>query len=103
MAEVPIAGDEANERGRLLLERLCALDRVLVCGQASSHCISHSVRDLAAAWKLKTAGVAEEEARRRMANLVVLKDCMSPVPGFEVRYQLLHRHRGFLVKRRFPL
>lgn len=77
-------GDEANERGRMLLARLCLLDSVIVCGQASSHCVNFSGRDLAAAWRRTTAGSSEEEARRRMAGLVILKDGTSPVPGFEV-------------------
>lgn len=77
-------GDEANERGRMLLARLCLLDSVVLCGQASSHCVNFSGRDLAAAWRRTTAGSSEEEARRRMAGLVVLKDGTSPVPGFEV-------------------
>lgn len=85
-------GDEANERGQAELAKLCARDKVLVCGQASSHCVNFSARDLAAAWrKRKTAaegaGAAPEEedesARRRMAGIVLLKDGMSPVAGFE--------------------
>lgn len=84
-AEVPVEGDEANERGRALLAKLCARDSVLVCGQASSHCVNFSARDLAAAWKrTTTAGALDDEiARRRMGSLVLLKDGMSPVPGFE--------------------
>lgn len=84
-AEVPVQGDEANDKGRAMLAKLCARDRVLVCGQASSHCVNFSARDLAAAWKRTTAGALEDEvARRRMGNLVLLKDGMSPVSGFEV-------------------
>lgn len=67
-----------------MLAKLCARDRVLVCGQASSHCVNSSARDLAAAWKRTTAGAMEDEiARRRMGSLVLLKDGMSPVAGFE--------------------
>ena len=77
-------GDEANDRGRSLLARLCLLDSVLVCGQAASHCVNFSTRDLAAAWKRTTAGASEADARRRMGRLVVLKDGTSAVTGFEV-------------------
>lgn len=84
-AEVPVQGDEANDKGREILAKLCARDRVLVCGQASSHCVNFSARDLAAAWKRTTAGALEDEiSRRRMGSLVLLKDGMSPVAGFEV-------------------
>lgn len=79
-------GDEANERGRAMLAKLCARDRVLVCGQASSHCVTFSARDLAAAWKRTTTGAGDlddEIVRRRMGSLVLLKDGMSPVTGFE--------------------
>ncbi|CAN0267303.1 unnamed protein product [Ascophyllum nodosum] len=82
-AEVPMPGDEANDRGRSLLARLCLLDSVLVCGQAASHCVNFSTRDLAAAWKRTTAGASEADARRRMGRLVVLKDGTSAVTGFE--------------------
>lgn len=78
-------GDEGDERGRTLLAKLCALDRVIICGQAASHCVNFSARDLADAWKRTTAGATDEDARRRMAHLVVLRDATSPVPGFEVR------------------
>lgn len=85
---MPVEGDEANEKGRAVLAKLCARDRVLVCGQASSHCVNFSARDLAAAWKRTTAGGAaleddEMAQRRRMGSLVLLKDGMSPVAGFE--------------------
>lgn len=84
-AEVPVEGDEANEKGRAMLAKLCARDRVLVCGQASSHCVNFSARDLAAAWKrTTTVGALDDEiARRRMGCLVLLRDGMSPVVGFE--------------------
>lgn len=80
-----MASDEANEKGRILLAKLCARDVVVVCGQASSHCVNFSARDLAAAWKRTTAGDLDGDiARRRMGSLVLLKDGMSPVTGFEV-------------------
>ena len=90
-AEVPVGGDEANDAARLLLAKLCARDSVLVCGQASSHCVNFSARDLAKAWKRTTAGAPADEVLRRMAGLVVLKDGTSPVPGFEVRAACLRR------------
>eukprot|EP00904_Undaria_pinnatifida_P003287 jgi/Undpi1/1295/HiC_scaffold_11.g04687.m1 len=81
--EVPVGGDEENDKGRHLLAKLCARDSVLVCGQASSHCFNFSARDLANAWKRTTAGAPKDEARRRMAGLVLLEDGTSPVTGFE--------------------
>lgn len=82
-----VLGDESNERGKALLKQMCGLDMVLICGQASSHCVNYSTRDLAAAWKSSAsdAGHDESEVRRRMGSLVLLRDGTSAVPGFEVR------------------
>lgn len=43
-----------------------------VAGEASSHCVSSTVGHLLQEW-----------TREERANLVVLRDCMSPVTGFE--------------------
>ena len=51
--------------------------RLLVCGQASSHCVAASVRDILSRW----GDVAEEGVG--VERIVILKDCMSAVPGFE--------------------
>jgi nicotinamidase/pyrazinamidase len=52
--------------------------RLLVCGQASSHCVNHTVRDIVAHWP----------ADRRNDEIVVLSDCTSAVPGFETAAEL---------------
>ncbi|CAN0216220.1 unnamed protein product, partial [Phaeothamnion confervicola] len=78
-AEVPLPEDPSTGLNKLLVEELRNGDpvvggggRVLIAGQALSHCVNHSARDLAAAWP---AG--------RMADLCLLADCTSPVPGFD--------------------
>jgi hypothetical protein len=47
-------------------------DKVVICGEALSHCVNYTVRDLVDAWP-----------QDRLGDLVILIDCASPVPGFE--------------------
>lgn len=54
------------------VERLQAADEILVAGQALSHCVANSVRDIAA-----------EFGDDQVKKLVLLEDACSPVPGFE--------------------
>ena len=43
-----------------------------MCGQALSHCVNETVRDIVEHWPKEEIG-----------KLTVLKDCASSVPGFE--------------------
>jgi nicotinamidase-related amidase len=61
-----------NRLNTTLIASLQQADKVVICGEAVSHCVNYTVRDLVAAWP---------EARRR--DLILLTDCASPVPGFE--------------------
>lgn len=73
-AEVPLASDPSTDTNRALIERVThGNDLLLVAGLASSHCVAATVADV-----LKHA--ADPEFARRV---VVLRDCMSPVEGFE--------------------
>jgi nicotinamidase-related amidase len=83
-AECPVPDDSSTHYNTALFDSLAgeldaddATSRLLVCGQASSHCVASSVRDIVAKW--------EEGAGRGVPldRIVLLKDCMSPVPGFE--------------------
>ena len=71
-AEVEVEGDEATGLNRELIEKLSTRERVLVCGQAQSHCVNFTVRDLVEHWP--------ESERHR---IWLLEDAMSSVPGFE--------------------
>lgn len=55
-----------------LVRELVAEPRVLICGQALSHCVNFSTRDLLAAWP-----------EGRMDDLGLLAGMSSPVKGFE--------------------
>lgn len=71
-AEVPDAGDVRTALNRELLASLDKADVLLVAGEAGSHCVRASVRDL-----------VEHIPGCRPERIVLLTDCMSPVPGFE--------------------
>jgi nicotinamidase-related amidase len=73
-AEVPDPADEATELNRALLAELDRFDRVLIAGEAGSHCVRATVEHLAA-----------HLPSGRCAKLVLLTDCISPVAGFEAQ------------------
>jgi len=78
MAEVPLDDDPATQLNRSLVERLDAVERLLICGEASSHCVrattEHIVDNLA------------DPTPERLSRITLLTDCMSPVPGFEAQH-----------------
>lgn len=73
-AEVPREDDPGTGTNEALIDQLRPgpADRLLVAGEASSHCVKATVLDLFAAF------TASECSRTAL-----LTDCMSPVPGFE--------------------
>jgi nicotinamidase-related amidase len=73
-AEVPDGDDARTGLNTGLLARLDAFDRVLIAGEAGSHCVRATVEHLAA-----------HLPSRRPGKLVLLTDCMSPVTGFEAQ------------------
>ena len=68
-AEVSDASDPGSRTNFALIERLKSADNVAIAGEALSHCVANTVRDLI------TCIPAEK--------LVVLTDVSSNVPGFE--------------------
>ena len=73
-AEVPDPADEDTELNQALLAELDRFDRVLIAGEAGSHCVRATVEHLAA-----------HLPSGRMGKLVLLTDCISPVGGFEAQ------------------
>jgi len=73
-AEVPDPADEDTELNEALLAELDCFDRVLIAGEAGSHCVRATVEHLAA-----------HLPSRRLDKLVLLTDCISPVAGFEAQ------------------
>lgn len=74
-AEVPIASDPRTSRNLQLIDSCRpGPGYLLVAGEAASHCVAATLDHLFEIFD------AEERART-----IVLKDCMSPVHGFEVQ------------------
>lgn len=71
-AEVPDPGDPATQTHVALLRALGEADRVLIAGEAGSHCVRASTEHL-----------LEGLPATRRGRLELLVDCMSPVAGFE--------------------
>jgi nicotinamidase-related amidase len=71
-ADVPDDSDPSTLPNRRLIEAVKGADTVVVAGEASSHCLANTVRDLA-------VHLGEEGVKK----LVLLGDCTSAVPGFE--------------------
>ena len=69
-ADIPVC-TETNFNDRLQ-ESLLSSDRLIVCGQAMSHCVNYTLRDIVEHWP-------NEET----CKIVVATDCCSAVPGFE--------------------
>ncbi len=82
LAEVPLADDPATGLNSRLIADLDAASTLLVCGEASSHCVRATVEHLVAH--------LPDQTPARMRRIVLLTDCMSPVSGFEAA------HRDFL-------
>jgi nicotinamidase/pyrazinamidase len=73
-AEVPDPADEDTELNQALLAELDRFDRVLIAGEAGSHCVRATVEHLAA-----------HLPSGKLSKLVLLTDCISPVAGFEAQ------------------
>jgi nicotinamidase/pyrazinamidase len=68
-ADVPDPSDPTTLPNQALLAALAQADEILVCGEAGSHCVASTVRDLV------TQGIPA-------LKLTLLTDAFSPVPGF---------------------
>ncbi|MGP1594683.1 MAG: hypothetical protein ACTTH8_05505 [Treponema sp.] len=68
-AEVPDPQDDSTKLNTALIESLQQSDRIIIAGEALSHCVANTVRDLA------------QYIDPRVMTL--LSDCSSPVTGFE--------------------
>jgi nicotinamidase-related amidase len=72
-AEVPDPEDPSTQINSSLISTLERADIILLAGQARSHCMANTVRDVA-------ANFGDPSYVRK---LVLLTDCTSDVPGFE--------------------
>lgn len=72
-AEVPDPADPGTQLNAGFLSTLEQADLILLAGEAGSHCLANTVRDIATAFR--------DPAWVR--KMVLLTDATSPVPGFE--------------------
>jgi len=72
-AEVPDPEDPSTQINTRLVETLMEADVVLIAGEAGSHCLANTVRDIANAFGDDSY----------ISKLVLLEDATSPVTGFE--------------------
>jgi nicotinamidase-related amidase len=72
VADVPDEGDVATQLNTALIERLKAADEILVAGEALSHCVAHTVVDIA-------AHLGEDQLQK----LNLLRNTVSNVTGCE--------------------
>ncbi len=73
-AEVPDADDPGTQLNVELIAWLDTAERIVIAGEASSHCVRATTEHLAAHLPSGNPG-----------KLVLLADCMSPVGGFEAQ------------------
>ena len=71
-ADVPDPLDPGTQINTRLIETLQEADQILIAGEALSHCVANTVRDIAAEF-------GDDEVKK----LVLLEDAASPVGGFE--------------------
>jgi len=71
-AEVPDPQDPSTQLNVGFISRLLTADRMFIAGEALSHCVANSVRD-----------IADEFGNEHIKKLVLLEDASSSVTGFE--------------------
>jgi len=72
-AEVPVPGDPTTELNTQLIADLASHSQVIVCGEAKSHCVNYTTRDLVSGWP----------TGRPCSDIVLLEDGTCPVGNFE--------------------
>jgi nicotinamidase-related amidase len=72
-AEVPDPGDPSTQLNTRLIQALEEADEILIAGEAGSHCLANTVRDIA-------DGFSNDSY---VAKFVLITDGTSPVPTFE--------------------
>jgi nicotinamidase-related amidase len=75
LAEVPDADDPHTQLNRALVDDLDRAGRLVIAGEASSHCVRATTEHLVAHWP-----------GGRPERITLLTDCMSPVGGFAAEH-----------------
>jgi nicotinamidase/pyrazinamidase len=72
IAEVPEESDPSTQLNLHLIQILKDAERILIAGEALSHCIANTIRD-----------IADYLGEANVRKFVLLEDCSSSVAGFE--------------------
>lgn len=82
-AEVPITSDPSTMKNSRVLGEIQKAAKLLVCGQAKSHCVNYTVRDIYKyLFDPKHRSGPPDEKDLKIGNVYILEDGMSPVPGY---------------------
>lgn len=73
LADVPDPSDESTQINSKLIKTLESVDMIAVAGEASSHCVANTIRDL-------VNNFSQAECAKK---LIILEDAMSPVGTYE--------------------
>jgi nicotinamidase-related amidase len=84
-AQIPIADEPATRLNTELIQKLDQYERIFIAGEAQSHCVATSIDQLLTH--------APETAKK----MIILNDCMSPVPGFEHLADDIYRRANELM------
>lgn len=74
-SEVPDADDPATQLNTELIADLDRADRLIIAGEASSHCV-----------RATTEHIVQHLPSRRPEKVTLLVDCMRPVAGFQTQH-----------------
>lgn len=69
-ANIPINEDAQTQPSEFLIERLIAAENIIIAGEAKSHCVANTVKQILEVDNIK-------------GQLIILEDAMSNVTGFE--------------------
>ena len=79
-ADVPVSTETAFNVA-LTTSLLTPGTRLLVAGQAMSHCVNYTMRDLVSIWKQNASTMDHRTSATATTDLILLIDCASAVPG----------------------
>jgi len=75
-ADVEVPGADETKLNKQVLDRLYRYNNIVICGEASSHCVRNSLVDMVEYFDTK-------KDKRPPPQLLLLSDCTSPVSGYE--------------------
>ena len=67
--------DPKNNVNTEFLKKLLEYDRIIIAGEAKSHCVSESIKQIIEFF--------EDTDSKKLNRIFILEDCMSNIPGFE--------------------